>query len=70
MTWPTMAQIEREAILDSLKHAKGNIQQAADLLKISRATIYRKLKEYGFRIDRSEKVLIEVPRECPEQNSL
>ena len=49
MTWPTLDQIVREAVIDSLRHAKGNVSDAAKLLGISRATMYRKLKKYGFK---------------------
>ena len=36
-------------MIDSLRHAKGNVSDAAKLLGISRATMYRKLKKYGFK---------------------
>lgn len=38
---------EKERILRALKQAGGNKKQAADLLKISRTTLYSKLGEYG-----------------------
>lgn len=38
---------EKERILRALKQAKGNKKLAAELLGISRATLYKKLKEYG-----------------------
>ena len=38
---------EKERILRALKQAKGNKKLAAGLLDISRATLYKKLKEYG-----------------------
>ena len=38
---------EKERILRALKQAKGNKKLAAGLLGISRATLYKKLKEYG-----------------------
>lgn len=47
MAWPTMAQIEREAILDSLRHCRGDVSEAARVLGISRGKMYRKLKKYG-----------------------
>nr|WP_245193422.1 helix-turn-helix domain-containing protein [Amycolatopsis alba] len=41
------AVIERDAIVRSLEDADGNKVRAAQLLGISRATIYRKIHEYG-----------------------
>lgn len=38
---------EKERILRALKQAKGNKKLAAGLLDISRAMLYKKLKEYG-----------------------
>ena len=38
---------EKKRILRALKQAKGNKKLAAGLLDISRATLYKKLKEYG-----------------------
>lgn len=38
---------EKERILRALKQAKGNKKLAAGLLGISRATLYKKMKEYG-----------------------
>ncbi|WP_455244202.1 sigma-54 interaction domain-containing protein [Petrachloros mirabilis] len=41
-----VAQAERSRILDALKKAHGNRAKAAKLLKISRATLYNKLRDY------------------------
>ena len=38
---------EKERIRRALKQAKDNKRLAAELLGISRATLYKKLKEYG-----------------------
>ena len=38
---------EKERIKRTLKQAKDNKRLAAELLGISRATLYKKLKEYG-----------------------
>ncbi len=43
----TLAQMEREAILDAIRILKGDKLQAAKLLGIGKTTLYRKLKEYG-----------------------
>jgi two-component system response regulator HydG len=42
----TLAQIEREAIVQALQRHAGNRQAAARTLDIGVATLYRKLKEY------------------------
>jgi two-component system response regulator HydG len=42
----TMAQIEREAIVQALQRSKGNRQAVARQLAIGPATLYRKFKEY------------------------
>jgi len=43
-------EIEREAIIEALKTCSGNKNQAAALLGISRAGLYKKLKRYKFDI--------------------
>ena len=43
----TLAQIEREAIVQTLQRHAGNRQVAARVLEIGLATLYRKLKEYN-----------------------
>lgn len=42
-----MESIERDAIVEALRDADGNKARAAKMLGLSRATIYRKLHEYG-----------------------
>jgi DNA-binding NtrC family response regulator len=43
----TLADLEREYILLALEWAEGKKTEAADLLRIDRKTLYRKLVEYG-----------------------
>jgi DNA-binding NtrC family response regulator len=43
----TMAGIEREAILRTLRETGGNRTRAAEILGIGLRTLQRKLKEYG-----------------------
>ena len=43
----TLKEIEKMAIAFSIKRNEGNVSAAARELSISRATLYRKLKEYG-----------------------
>jgi two-component system response regulator HydG len=42
-----LADLERQAILDTLRHLNGDKLTAARLLGIGKTTLYRKLKEYG-----------------------
>ena len=42
----TLAQMEREAILQALQRSDGNRQITARRLDIAPATLYRKFKEY------------------------
>jgi len=42
-----LAQMEKEAILDTLRKLNGDKLLAARLLGIGKTTLYRKLKEYG-----------------------
>ena len=39
-------EIEKNAVMEALEQANGNIPQAAKALGISRATFYRKIKKY------------------------
>jgi DNA-binding NtrC family response regulator len=41
------AEAERTAIVAALGHANGQASQAAEFLKISRATLYRLMEKYG-----------------------
>lgn len=43
----SMAELERQAILGTIRHLKGDKLMAAKLLGIGKTTLYRKLKEYG-----------------------
>jgi len=43
-----VAEAEQQAIEKALRHAQGNRNAAAELVGLSRASFYRKLKEYGF----------------------
>ncbi len=43
----TLADLERQAILNAIRTLRGDKLQAAKLLGIGKTTLYRKLKEYG-----------------------
>jgi transcriptional regulator with PAS, ATPase and Fis domain len=51
----TLAEMEKRAILDAVKRAKGDKIAAADRLGIGKTTLYRKLKEYEGGGKRSRK---------------
>lgn len=44
-----MEAVEKAAIKLALTYAQGNVAHAAETLQISKATLYRKIKEYGLR---------------------
>ena len=41
--------VEKESIIRALQICNGHREQAARLLKINPATLYRKMKKYGLR---------------------
>ena len=43
----TIAEMERQAILNTIRQLNGDKLTAAKLLGIGKTTLYRKLKEYG-----------------------
>ena len=43
----SIAEMERQAILGTIRQLKGDKLMAAKLLGIGKTTLYRKLKEYG-----------------------
>ena len=45
----SLERIEREQIRRALEETTGNRDRAARMLGISRATIYRKIKEFDLR---------------------
>jgi DNA-binding NtrC family response regulator len=46
-TGPATQDIDREHIKSVLRLTKGNKRKAAAMLRISRGTLYRRLKDYG-----------------------
>ena len=47
-----MAEIEREAILQTLARTSGNVKRSAQILRYPRPTFYRKLKKFGIKVER------------------
>jgi len=47
-----LQDIEREAILQTLKRTSGNIRRSAQILRCPRPTFYRKLKKFGIKVER------------------
>jgi DNA-binding NtrC family response regulator len=43
----SIAELEKQAILNTIRHLNGDKLMAAKLLQIGKTTLYRKLKEYG-----------------------
>jgi transcriptional regulator of acetoin/glycerol metabolism len=43
----SIAEMEKKAILGTIRQLKGDKLMAAKLLGIGKTTLYRKLKEYG-----------------------
>jgi DNA-binding NtrC family response regulator len=50
-----MRDIERGAILNALSQSGGNVVRAASILGLGQATVYRKLKRYGIRVERKQR---------------
>jgi DNA-binding NtrC family response regulator len=46
-----VAEVERQTLEKALQHTQGNRNLAAELVGLSRASFYRKLKEYGLTSD-------------------
>lgn len=42
-------EAERQALIEALRVSDNNVERAAAMLRISRATIYRRMKKYGVR---------------------
>ncbi len=45
----TLDEIEREAIEQTLERTGGNVKKTAQILKLHRPTLYRKLRRYGIK---------------------
>jgi two-component system NtrC family response regulator len=45
----TLDEIERDAILDSIKQCNGNLSQVATSLGISRQALYRRMEKFGIQ---------------------
>jgi DNA-binding NtrC family response regulator len=45
----TLYETEKQTVLQAMDEARGDKQRAAGLLGIGKTTLYRKLKEYGWR---------------------
>jgi len=49
----TLEEIEREAIEHTLERTAGNVKKTAQILRLHRPTLYRKLRRYGLKRDAS-----------------
>ena len=50
----TLEEIEREAIKQTLERTRNNVKKTAQILNLHRPTLYRKLKKFGIKYDRSQ----------------
>ena len=48
-TGTSLPQIERESIIKTLKQVKGNKAKAAEILGISRRSLYNKIADYSIQ---------------------
>ena len=48
--FPSLEDLEQSHIREALRRSGGNIKEAADLLKIGRSTLYRKIAEYNITV--------------------
>jgi DNA-binding NtrC family response regulator len=46
-----MDDLEKQAILQALERARGNVREAARQLGLGHATVYRRIKRYGISLD-------------------
>lgn len=46
-----MEDLEKQAILQALERARGNVREAARQLGLGHATVYRRIKRYGISLD-------------------
>jgi len=53
-----MAEIEREAIKQTLERTCGNVKESAQILRFPRPTFYRKLKKLGIKIERPNESIV------------
>jgi transcriptional regulator with PAS, ATPase and Fis domain len=53
-----VAEAERQTLEKALQHTQGNRNMAAELVGLSRASFYRKLKEYGLTHDSQDQELM------------
>jgi len=49
----TLEQLEEEAIRQTLERTRNNVKKTAQILNLHRPTLYRKLKKFGLRTNRS-----------------
>lgn len=47
---PTLAEVEKRAIIEALAYCGNNISQAAKMLGVTRPTMYRKITQYGIGV--------------------
>lgn len=51
VTLPSLADVERQALLQAARHCQGNVSEMARVLGISRTTVWRKLQKLNISAD-------------------
>jgi transcriptional regulator with PAS, ATPase and Fis domain len=60
---PSKQEIRRRQLIEALQQAKGNQSVAAELLGISRVTVWNRMKRFGIKFERSLETTPEIQRE-------
>ena len=47
---PSLDAIEKKAIINTIKKTDYNLSKAAQILKIGRSTLYRKMEKYNIKV--------------------
>ncbi len=55
-----ISEIEKEAIIGTLKITNGNKSKTAELLDLNRKTLYTKITEYNIELDKAEDTVINI----------
>ncbi len=48
----SLEEIERDVIIQTLERTSGNVKKSAEILRVHRPTLYRKLRKFGIKVKR------------------